>query len=219
MREIARPPFGHTFDPDELSRLYRQGAPDEHWPGSDYLKSMTRCAGCLPPNPRVQRTRPLRFARGLAADPPPVRRREARVSLGSAVSVAGRLLLVVCPMLLAATRLASQEPTPSPAPSPGASRTPEAKCKNFEPAVLVRKADPQYPAALRKKGVQGVVTLEGIVATDGRIEDIRVLNSPADEFSASAMEAARQYQYKPAQCNGRPVRVYVTLTMTFRLAK
>jgi protein TonB len=79
--------------------------------------------------------------------------------------------------------------------------------------------EPDYSTELRKKGVQGVVVLEGIVATDGTVVDIRVLNSPADALTAAALAAARQYLYKPGTCEGRPVRVYVTLTMNFRLGK
>jgi protein TonB len=116
-------------------------------------------------------------------------------------------------ILLSAISVLGQETTPSPVPR-------DEECKTVDQkAILIHRVDPEYPADLRKQKVQGNVVLEGIVKTDGSITDLRVLNSPSDTLSKLSTDAMLQWRYKPALCRGRPVRVYVTNTFTFRLGK
>jgi protein TonB len=77
--------------------------------------------------------------------------------------------------------------------------------------------EPQYPEAARKARMEGVVILEAIITADGNVEDVRVLKSVNPLLDASAVRAVGQWKYKPATLNGRAVRVYLTVTVTFRL--
>jgi protein TonB len=83
--------------------------------------------------------------------------------------------------------------------------------------VLTSRIDPAYPEAARKARMEGVVILEAIITGEGNVEDVRVLKSVNPLLDASAVRAVQQWKYKPATLNGRSVRVYLTVTVTFRL--
>ena len=83
--------------------------------------------------------------------------------------------------------------------------------------VLSSRTEPQYPEAARKARMEGVVILEAIITADGNVEDVRVLKSVNPLLDASAVRAVQMWKYKPATLNGRAVRVYLTVTVTFRL--
>jgi len=83
--------------------------------------------------------------------------------------------------------------------------------------ILQQKVDPTYPEAARKARMEGVVILEAIITASGTVEDVRVLKSVNPLLDASAVRAVQQWRYKPATLNGRAVRVYLTVTVTFNL--
>ncbi|HEV8232156.1 MAG TPA: energy transducer TonB [Thermoanaerobaculia bacterium] len=82
---------------------------------------------------------------------------------------------------------------------------------------LVNRVEPEYPESARRARLEGVVITEGIVATDGCVRDIRFVKSAARELDLSSVLALSRWRYRPALLDGRPVRVYVTVTMTFNL--
>src|ERR1700680_1621872 len=73
----------------------------------------------------------------------------------------------------------SSNVTPAPSPTP--------RCKSILPPRLVHKVDPGYPAALRKQRVEGRVTLQGIITTDGSVDDIAVSKSPSNDLTELAI--------------------------------
>ena len=85
--------------------------------------------------------------------------------------------------------------------------------------MLTHRVEARYPEYIRKQKWEGKVELEGIVGTDGQISDIKVRSSPGKPLSDLAVEAVTQWLYKPAYCKelGKPVRVYISMTVTFRL--
>jgi len=85
------------------------------------------------------------------------------------------------------------------------------------PAV-VKKIDPRYPEGARKDKVSGVVILDVIVGTDGRVTQIRSLESPDPRLSDAAIEAVRQWEFEPARLSsGKNVPVRCTITVRFAL--
>lgn len=83
--------------------------------------------------------------------------------------------------------------------------------------LLLQKIDPTYPEAARKARMEGVVILEAIITASGSVEDVRVLKSVNPLLDASGVRAVQQWRYRPATLNGRAVRVYLTVTITFNL--
>ncbi|MEO8218546.1 MAG: TonB family protein [Acidobacteriota bacterium] len=83
------------------------------------------------------------------------------------------------------------------------------------PRVLQR-VDPRYPNILLKTGMAGTVVLQCVVDTSGRIESVSVLTSPNKLFEQSAIEAVRQWRFKPGSFEGRPVATIFELTVHFQ---
>ncbi len=81
--------------------------------------------------------------------------------------------------------------------------------------LLVSKVDPEYPAAAKAKHIQGAVTLAMVIGKDGTITDVQVQSGPA-ELTAAAVDALRQWRYRPYQLLGRPVEVQATAQFNFR---
>lgn len=82
---------------------------------------------------------------------------------------------------------------------------------------LVEKIQPAYPAAAKSAGIQGAVLLEAVISADGVPDDIRVVSSPSDDLSQSALEAVRQWRYRPTLLNGNPVAIITNLVVNYTL--
>lgn len=85
-----------------------------------------------------------------------------------------------------------------------------------EAPVPIREVRPVYPPFAIEAGISGTVLLHVLVGLDGVVEDVKVLDS-VPVLDAAAIDAARQWRFKPARVSGRPVRVWVALPMRFRL--
>jgi protein TonB len=68
----------------------------------------------------------------------------------------------------------------------------------------------------RNARVQGQVLLTAIISKDGSIQDLRVLSGHPLLVQA-ALDAVRQWRYKPYLLNGEPVEVETTVTVNFIL--
>lgn len=85
-----------------------------------------------------------------------------------------------------------------------------------EPRKL-KNVDPIYPSVARAARIQGVVVIECVVGTDGRVTDTRVVQGQA-LLDGAALKAVQQWRYTPTLYQGIPVPVILTVTVTFRLA-
>ncbi|MCA3366442.1 MAG: energy transducer TonB [Roseomonas sp.] len=82
-----------------------------------------------------------------------------------------------------------------------------------------RNRRPAYPEASRRRGEQGVVRVELRVDPNGRVVDVRVLESSGfNALDAAALEAVRDWRFRPAQRAGLPVAASITTAVHFRLA-
>jgi protein TonB len=81
--------------------------------------------------------------------------------------------------------------------------------------VLLLKGEPAYPQAARRAGLGGRVTLRAVIAEDGSVESVEVFSSTNSLFDDAAVDAVRKWRYRPALMNGRPVRVYFSVVVSF----
>jgi len=88
---------------------------------------------------------------------------------------------------------------------------------DVKPPQLIERVEPSYPEVERKLHKEGIVILEAIITTDGTVDDLRILKSADVILDEAARRAVVQWRYKPATLNRRAVRVYLTVTVTFRL--
>jgi len=85
----------------------------------------------------------------------------------------------------------------------------------FVPAQLVRSVRPVYPALARQWLTIGTVVVRVKVERDGRVADPEVLRGPM-LFRRAALDAVRQWQYRPAMANGQPVDQQIEVSLDFR---
>lgn len=83
--------------------------------------------------------------------------------------------------------------------------------------VAIYKVDPPYTEEARKARVQGIVILEAVVDVEGNVTDIEVLKPLQYGLDETAVEALRQWKYKPGKRDGQPVPVLMTVSVSFRL--
>lgn len=101
-------------------------------------------------------------------------------------------------------------------PSPRAAPQPVPVGGKVKAPVKVRHVPPIYPTIAQRAGVEGVVIIEAVVGTDGRVRQARVLRSQP-LLDEAALTAVRQWEFSPTKLNGVPVPVIMTVTVNFTL--
>jgi len=81
------------------------------------------------------------------------------------------------------------------------------------------KPDPGYPLELMRANVHGVVTLYAVIHSDGKVSDIRVLNSPDDRLDSYAAKALAGWKFAPAERAGKPVALEAVVEIPFRVRR
>jgi len=82
---------------------------------------------------------------------------------------------------------------------------------------VIKKVDPEYSEEARKAKYQGTVILGLIVDAHGRPQQLRVQRGLGMGLDQKALEAVRQWVFEPAQKDGRPVAVTISVEVAFRL--
>ena len=77
---------------------------------------------------------------------------------------------------------------------------------------------PVYPADAKHAKIQGAVVLHAIIGKTGAVEQLQVVSGP-EELQASALEAVRQWVYKPYLLNGEPTEVDTTVTVNYSMGE
>ena len=81
--------------------------------------------------------------------------------------------------------------------------------------ILV-KTQPVYPPIAKAAHVGGTVVLHAIISKDGTIQSLQAVSGP-DMLKGAALDAVRQWRYKPYLLNGDPTEVDTTITVNFNL--
>jgi len=85
---------------------------------------------------------------------------------------------------------------------------------------VIKPVNPEYPEGARKAGKEGMTVLRVLIDEYGRVLRTKLLKSSGDAtLDSAAVEAARQFEFAPAQKNGKPVKVEMTIPFSFRLKK
>jgi TonB family protein len=87
---------------------------------------------------------------------------------------------------------------------------------NTAKANLTSQVDPVYPAEAVAARLEGEVLLHIVVATDGTIKELSLVKGDP-VLAKAAMEAVKQWRYKPTLLNGKAVEVDSTVSVVFRL--
>ena len=83
--------------------------------------------------------------------------------------------------------------------------------------LLVRKVNPVYPPLARQARIQGVVILQAQISKDGNIENLQLI-SGHPMLAPAAIDAVKQWKYRPYLLNGEPVEVETQVQVNFTLS-
>jgi periplasmic protein TonB len=87
---------------------------------------------------------------------------------------------------------------------------------DVQAAALINKVTPDYPPIAKTAHVTGTVVLRAIIAKDGSIERLQYVSGPS-LLMQSAMNAVKEWRYRPTMLNGQPVEVDTTVDVVFSL--
>ena len=85
---------------------------------------------------------------------------------------------------------------------------------NVIAANLISQVEPVYPELARQARIQGVVVLEAEISREGTVENLKVVTGHP-LLTQAALDAVKQWRYKPIMLNGQPVPVVTTITVNF----
>jgi protein TonB len=89
---------------------------------------------------------------------------------------------------------------------------------NVQAAMAIRAPKPAYPPLAKQARIQGVVRLNAIIGKDGTIQDLKA-SSGHPLLVPAALEAVKQWLYKPTLLNGEPVEVVTVIDVNFTLSQ
>jgi protein TonB len=92
------------------------------------------------------------------------------------------------------------------------------RVSHIDEGMLLVRVEPQYPRNAILTRTQGEVIMAATISRDGRIEQLRVLRG-SPFLSEAAMNAVRQWRYRPYILNEQAVAVETLITVNFRLAE
>jgi TonB family protein len=106
--------------------------------------------------------------------------------------------------------------------SPGLFKVPAnaefwAQCNDMKKQELENRVVPRYPASARANHEQGRVIVYAVVEPDGSLSHLTIIQAVAPDLDAAAVEAIRQWHFKPAACGQTPIRVETSIGTDFWL--
>ena len=81
--------------------------------------------------------------------------------------------------------------------------------------LVIKRVQPKYPAAALAVHAQGAVDIEATIDKEGNVTNVKVLKGDAI-LAHAAVEAVRQWRYKPYYLDGQPVEIETQITVNFK---
>src|SRR5208282_2711170 len=82
-------------------------------------------------------------------------------------------------------------------------------------ARLLKSVPPVYPATARTQHLSGVVKIDALIDATGNVSTVKIISGPGLLHQA-ALDAVKQWKYEPAELDGKPTPVHLTVTVQFR---
>jgi TonB family protein len=82
--------------------------------------------------------------------------------------------------------------------------------------VVIKRVEPQYTEMAKRDRIAGIAILEILVTRDGDVREATVLKGLPGGLSESAVDAVKQWKFRPGTINGQPVDVLFNITVNFR---
>lgn len=146
------------------------------------------------------------------ASPPPVGT-SGGVVAGVPGGVVGGIANGVLSEVLSSTR---SMPAPAKMPDPTPVKRIRVASRVVE-ANLIHDVAPQYPSEAGRARIEGTVVLMAVIGADGSVKDVRI-ESGLPILAQAAIDAVKQWRYKPYMVDGEPVEVDSRITINFTLS-
>jgi protein TonB len=91
-----------------------------------------------------------------------------------------------------------------------------ASAETLQIGQSISRTDPLYPEDAERQHIEGTVKLRAFVGKNGSVENVEVV-SGAPLLASDAVDAVRQWRYKPTLLGNRPIEVAQDVTIVFRL--
>jgi len=122
----------------------------------------------------------------------------------------GDIPVVQCPNCI---NIPAAGPTAPPIETPHEKRM---QITHIDPAMLIYRVEPVYPRLAIQVGRAGRVELRAVIATDGTIQSLQVISGDPF-FYQSALDAVRQWRYKPTVLNGEAVEIDTFISVIYNM--
>jgi len=86
---------------------------------------------------------------------------------------------------------------------------------DVKPAKLIKSVPPVYPDMARTQHLSGNVQVDALIDAEGNVSSVKALSGPALLHQA-ALNAVKQWKYQPAELDGKPTAMHLTVTVQFR---
>ena len=124
------------------------------------------------------------------------------------------------PSMIGIAATGTTAPPPNLVNSTGSAPKPVLQTINISQGVsqglLLKKVQPQYPRNALAMHVEGAVELMATISTTGNITSVKVV-SGEQLLTKAAVDAVKQWKYKPYLLNGEPVEIQTQVTVNFKL--
>ena len=80
--------------------------------------------------------------------------------------------------------------------------------------MLVHRVTPQYPTQARQQGIQGTVVLQAVIGKDGSVKNVKAVSGNS-MLRQAAVDAVKQWKYKPYALDGEPVEADTEINVKF----
>jgi protein TonB len=106
----------------------------------------------------------------------------------------------------------------APASSPASSLEPLMVPEETALGWVTHRVEPEYPAQALQQRIDGPVVLQVWIAKDGSVRDLKMVKGYF-VLGRAAIDAVKQWRFKPYTQNGKPMEFQTTITINFRSAK
>jgi protein TonB len=207
--EVSDPsPAATTTQPGARSEAPVTGMPPEPGPrdhGGDRASSAN-----------VQAAKPAGKQEAAILSPPPPTPRQIRKEESASAAEANTQISVASGSINGVPTGMANVLTNVPVVVPKVTPPKDDATSGAEPAQLLRQLSPRYPQQARDAKVEGTVVLEGVVGIDGKLQNLRVVRGDP-RLIQSALDAAKQFRYKPGRLHGQPVESNTQISFNFSL--
>jgi TonB family protein len=89
----------------------------------------------------------------------------------------------------------------------------------MSPPTVLQRVEPKYTAEAARAGLNGTVVLQAVIKSDGTVDVLRVVRGLPAGLTDSAIEAIKQWQFRPGQKDGQNADIALNIEVNFNIMK